>query len=351
MPATLSDYFTLLVRRPEDGVLLRVGSVRSRSLNSKLETLEAANPDGYDSTYSVPGQGSWDVQAGRLHTYAGERVQPGEGYRILRNAHANAQPAYVVLSYPNGATKEGSCLVPELPTGGGTGEALTGEISLKGIGDLQRNEGLLFWGDGDSYDGAGTWTDKSSYGHDATQGTSSEQPGKDASGDFPVLTFDGTDDALQLADPVFRPGDYGFTFAGVVRLDVDKNHTVVGGEDGTDAEIDLDTQDSVNRLSLRIGQAPVIKSPPSTVVLGEFVEFLVSYKPGRGRVFIVGGQQVSDDVDTVLREDGTYYAGKEGASGNFLQGAIADLRIFGGALSPGLQRQLLARLRATYLDA
>jgi hypothetical protein len=353
MPPTLADYFTLLVRRPEDGVLLRVGSVRSRSLNSKLGTLKAANPDGYDSTYSVPGQGSWDVQAGRLHAYVGERVQPSEGYRILRDAH-DGQYAYVVLSYPNGATKEGQCLVPELPTSGGTGQSLTGEIKLKGVGDLERNEGLRFWGDGGSYDGTGTWTDKSSYGHDATQDTSGEQPGKDTSGDFPVLTFDGSDDSLRLPDPVFRSGDYGFTFAGVVRLDVDKNHTVLGGAaEGTEtgpSEIDLDTQDSVNRLSLRIGEAPVIKSPEGSVELGAFTSFLVSYEPGRGRVLIVGGQQVNDDVDTVLREDGIYYAGKEGTSGNYLQGAIADLRIFGGALAPSLRRQVLADLSAKYLN-
>ena len=348
MPASRADYFTLLVRRPEDGALVRVGSVRNTSLDSKREPLDAANPDSYGSTYSVPGQHSWGVQAGRLHAYAGERVEPGEGYRILQNAH-DGQFAYVVLAYPNGTTKEGKCIVEELPTSGGTGEALTGKISLKGVGDLQRNEALRFWGDGGSYDGAGTWTDKSTYGHDATQATSEEQPGKDTSGSFPVLTFDGTDDSLLFADPVFRPGDYGFTFAGVVRVDVDKDHTIIGGEDGTDAEIDLDTQDSVNRLSLRRGQGPVIKSLPGTVALGEYVEFLVSYEPGRGRVFTVGRQQVSDDVGTVLRKDGTYHAGREGALGNFLQGAVADLRIFGGALAPRYRKQVLDDLRAKYL--
>jgi hypothetical protein len=328
---------------------LQLGRLRTKSLARAAEAIDTGTDDTAPHGTSEPGKKTSSIEAGGLRAFIGEGQQMLEA--CYEQQRAGNQYWLFFTPRRNGEAKTYAQQVTltQLDIEGESSSQIEYSLSADFSGLLAAAPRVSFEADGSSYDASsGTWADGSVFKHDATAPSSAAAPGLDTSGAFSFLTFDGTDDQLSISSKVFPPGSWGFTLTGVARLKSDRNHTLIGGgADGTASEIDLDTQDSSDRLSLRIGTAPVISSPAGSIALGKWFAFLVSYKPGAGRSMVVGDTRVEDDIGDIGRATGAYSIGAE-RDDNFLDGELAHLLVGAGTFPLSRQDALLNDLRSTY---
>ncbi len=347
-------FLDLLARLPGGtaGDWRRVGGLRSASVQPTREALPAANPTAYGPRYAVRGQTGWQVSGDGLRLYTEDEAGGGfdvqEGWRILRE---EAQPE-VMVCYPDGSRKSGAAIVRELPDEGQARDVLQGSVSLEGVGALTREAGLWFWADGSSYDGA-VWTDKSTFGRHSTGGAAPALNTTDET--FPFLEFDGTQ-YLTLPDGTVPMGNTPYTIAGVVHVDGGANNSIINGSDGIgEYPNEIDIAYFEGNISDGWGNGP----PPGTggasagpVDGGAWAAFVGVYRAGLQVTMRVaggghGGVRYGRAVRRERNSGPIVEVGRE-HGGLYLTGGIADLRVFGGALSPLLQARLLKRYREAF---
>lgn len=297
--------------------------------------------------------GSWSAAPLGIHRFSGDIAEIAVYARALSAAERQGVEHYFGTKYGLGLpgnsvpTATAAASPTPTPTGAVPSPTVNGPAP-------QSVPNLALWLDASALAGLGdgapvsSWNDRSGQGHHATQATAASRPTlrTTALNGMPAVRFDGSDDFLALTGAVVS-GAQPRTLFFVARPSAGGNRSIVdlgiGATSGGGFQISPEVGVRIN------GGSRMWKPAASTASVTFGVVQLTGGTTATLNLWINGvARAPSSTADSAVQTTGSGSVGRWTAGGNHFAGDIAELIVYGHALSASEQTVVEQYLRAKY---